>query len=38
MTFVEKYNVNSIIDVLIHGYGLKCDYFKNVLTMLPILC
>ncbi len=38
MTFVEKYNVNSIIDVLIHCYGLKCHYFKNVLTMLPILC
>jgi hypothetical protein len=30
MKFVEKYNVNSIIDVLIHGYGLKCLYFKNV--------
>jgi hypothetical protein len=38
MTFVEKYNVNSIVDVLIHGYGLKCHYFKNVLTVLPILC
>jgi len=38
MTFVEKYNVNSIIDVLIHGYGFKCHYFKNVLTMLPLLC
>jgi hypothetical protein len=22
MRFVEKYNVNSIVDVLIHGYGL----------------
>jgi hypothetical protein len=30
MTFVEKYNVNSIIDVLIHGYGLKC-HFKKML-------
>jgi hypothetical protein len=38
MNFVEKYNVNSIIDVLIHGYGLKCYYSKNVLTMWPILC
>jgi hypothetical protein len=23
ITFVEKYNLNSIIDVLIHGYGLN---------------
>jgi hypothetical protein len=38
MTFVEKYNVNSIINVLIHDYGFKYHYFKNVLTMLPILC
>ncbi len=27
MTFVEKYNVNSIIDVLIHGYGFQCHYY-----------
>jgi hypothetical protein len=26
MTFLEIYNVNSIVDVLIHGYGLKCHY------------
>jgi hypothetical protein len=38
ITFVEKYIVNSIIDALIHGYRLKCHYFKNVLTMLPLLC
>jgi hypothetical protein len=38
MTFVEKYNVNSIIDVLIHGYGFKCHNIKNVVIMLPILC
>ncbi len=28
MTFVEKYKLNSIIDVLIHGYGFKCHYFN----------
>jgi hypothetical protein len=27
MTFVEKYKLNSTINVLIHGYGLKCRYF-----------
>jgi len=37
ITFVEYYNVNSIIDVF-HGYGLKYHYFKNVLTRLPLLC
>jgi hypothetical protein len=34
MKFVEKCNLNSIIDVLIHGYGFKCLYLKNVFTML----
>jgi hypothetical protein len=29
MTFAKKYNVNSIIDVLIHGYGFKCHYLKK---------
>jgi hypothetical protein len=38
MTFVEKYKLNSIIDKLIHGYGLKCHYFFKKITMLPLLC
>jgi hypothetical protein len=38
MKFVEKYNVNSIIDVLIHGYGFKCHSFFKKLIMLPLLC
>jgi hypothetical protein len=37
ITFVEWYNVNSIIDVF-HGYGLKWNVFKNVLIILPLLC
>jgi hypothetical protein len=37
ITFVESYNINSIIDVF-HGFGLKCHYFKNVLIILPLLC
>jgi hypothetical protein len=36
ITFVEYYNINSIIDVF-HGYGFKCHYFQNVLTIL-LLC
>ncbi len=27
----------SYVDVF-HGYDLKCHYFKNVLTILPLLC
>jgi hypothetical protein len=37
ITFVEWYNENSIIGKF-HGYGLKWHYFKNVLTILPLLC
>jgi hypothetical protein len=38
MTFVEKYKLNSIIDNLIRGYGFKCQYLRNKITMLPLLC
>jgi hypothetical protein len=37
MTFVEKHNLNSIIDVLVHGCGLKYHYLKKKLIMLPVL-
>jgi hypothetical protein len=29
ITFAEKYNVNSIIDIFC-GYGFKCYYLKNL--------
>jgi len=36
ITFVEEYNVNSIIDVF-HGCCLKWRYSTNVLTILTLL-
>jgi hypothetical protein len=37
ITFVEWYNVNFIINVF-DDYGLECHYFKNILTILSLLC